>query len=251
MKKNQSFGIAQFKKTETITAWFRCCLRVLPAMLGIVLLPASATALVIGAEGWTATTPAGVTYGGLVGGIGPGNGTAGVLAGGVGSYTFEIQLASAINVPTTIEFVNTMDATGESYFRLSFKGTNTGVDDWLGVNFVITDTTTDAIAVEGPNTGHPERAHIHRNVWTAGAYTVGDAYAGSNGRYDMSLLLAAPLAQNNSASGGTLRLHDVNEAGTDPMRFNLTITPVPEPGTFTLLGAGLISLLGVARRKRA
>ena len=210
-----------------------------------------AAALVIGAQGWTADTPAGVTYGGLVGGIGPGNGGSGVLAGGTGSYTFEIQLASAVGVPTTIHFVNTVDATAESYFRLSFKGTNNGTLPWTGLKVVITDVTTDPIPVEGADVAHPERAHIHRNLWTAGAFSCADSYCLSDGRYDMFLALAAPLTTGNSAMGSTLRLHDLNETGTDPMKFNLTLTPVPEPDAFILFGCGLAGLIGVARSRRA
>ena len=209
-----------------------------------------AAALVIGAEGWTADMPAGVTYGGLVGGNAPGDGTSGVLAGGAGSYTFEIQLASAINVSTTIHFVNTDNALVESYFRLSFKGTNNGVLPWTGMNIVITDVTTDPIQVDPPTTLHPDRAHIHRNLWTAGAFSCASTDCGANGRYDMFLSLAAPLTTGNSATGGTLRLHDGNEAGTDPMKFNLTLTPVPEPDAFLLFGLGLVGLIGVACNKR-
>lgn len=221
-------------------------------MLAVKTPPAAAAPLVIGAEGWTADTPAGVSYGGLVGGIGPGDGTAGVLAAGVGSYTYEIQLASAAGVSTTIHFVNDGTEAGESYFRLSFKGTNTGAVDWAGVNIVITDVTTDPIPVEGANVGHPERAHVHRNLWAAGAFTCGDAYCGANGRYDMVLLLASPLAMGNSASGATLRLHDGNETGTDPMKFDVTFTPfvVPVPGAVILFGSALVSLVGVGRRRR-
>lgn len=213
-----------------------------------------AAALVIGAEGWTADTPAGVTYGGLVGGIAPGTGTVPVLAAGVGSYTFEIALASAVGVSTTIHFVNdgTVAAGDESYFRLSLKGTNTGIPAWAGLNIVITDVTTDVIPVEAATVAHPERAHIHRSLWTAGAFTCADAFCGFEGRYDMTLLLGAPLTTGNTATGATLRLHDINEAGTDAMKFNLTFTPfaVPLPGTFILFGSGLVCLIGVARRKR-
>lgn len=215
-------------------------------------LPAAAAPLVIGAEGWTADTPAGVSYGGLVGGIGPGDGTSGVLAGGVGSYTYQIQLASAAGVSTTIHFVNDGTEAGESYFRLSFAGTNTGAAAWAGVNIVVTDVTTDPIPVEGDNVSHPERAHVHRNLWTAGAFTCADVYCGSNGRYDMALLLGAPLTMGNTATGATLRLHDMNETGTDPMKFDVTFTPfvVPVPGAMTLFGSGLACLIGVARRRR-
>jgi hypothetical protein len=68
----------------------------------------------------------------------------------------------------------------------------------------------------------------------------------------MTLLLGAPLTTGNTATGATLRLHDVNETGTDPMKFNLTFTPfaVPVPGAFILFGSGLVGLIGVARRWR-
>ena len=221
-------------------------------MLAVQTPPAAAAPLVIGAEGWTADTPAGVTYGGLVGGIAPGDGASGVLAAGVGSYTFEIQLASAAGVSTTIHFVNDGTEAVESFFRLSFKGTNTGAADWAGVNILITDVTTDPIPPEAATVDHPERAHVHRNLWAAGAFTCGDAYCGANGRYDMLLLLASPLGMGNSASGATLRLHDMNETGTAPMKFDVTFTPfvVPVPGAAILFGSALVGLVGIGRRRR-
>ncbi len=212
------------------------------AILSLVLGADRASALVIG-DGWTADQPAGVTYGAVTG-----SGTSS------DSWTFTLNLESAAFTTTTITFTNDGNST-DSYFNLTFAGKNTGTTDWNGVLITIVDTTGDTIPVEPDTTPHPVRAHIHRSSWdasTATHFQCADAFCGFNGRYDMVLGLktgALPLAQNQTSSGSRLRLHDQDEEGTSPMSFTLAFTPIPEPGTGLLVGAGLVALR--LRRRRA
>jgi PEP-CTERM motif len=201
--------------------------------------------LVIG-DGWSVDQPGAIAYGAVTG-----TGTSG------DPFKFTITLSAAANDIVTLHFTRIGGAAGdETFFNPQLDGTNTGAVPWEGILLTVDDVTTDTIPVEPDNTGHPERAHIHRSVWNAANashFQCVDIYCGSNGRYDMMLGLkgtATPLAQNQSATGSILRLHDIDEAGTDPMKFNVTFMPVPEPETLLLLALG-IGALAVRRPSAA
>jgi hypothetical protein len=218
------------------------------ALIGLLGLVAHATpsaALVIGG-GWTADEPAGVTYPGAVTG-------AGTMAD---AWKFTLKLSSPVGTSTTIKFTN--DGTSsDSFFNLTFEGMNTGASgSWTGLSIVIVDTTEDPIVDEPIGTGHPIRAHVHRNSWDdtqSSHFKCVDPSCPSFGLYDMTLGLksgANPITPGNSTNGKTLRLHDQDEEGTKPMRFELTLTPLPEPGTILLLSTGLAAAAVVSRRRR-
>lgn len=215
--------------------------RISIAVIGLLAAMPSA-ALVIG-DGWSVDQPGGVAYGAVTG-----TGTSG------DPFKFSITLSAAVHDSITLHFTRVGGVDSETFFNPQLDGTNTGVTPWTGIQLTVDDVTTDTIPVEPDSTGHPERAHIHRSVWNAANashFECIDAYCGSNGRYSMNLGLkgaAAPLAQNQTATGSILRLHDIDETGTDAMKFNVTFVPVPEPGTIGLvaLGVGVLA----ARRRR-
>lgn len=200
------------------------------------------TALVIG-DGWTVDQPAAIAYGGVTG-----TGTSG------NPFIFSIALSGAVGDIVTIHFTRAGGVDSETYFNPTLNGTNTGAVPWEGIQLTVDDMTTDVIPVEPDSTGHPERAHLHRSVWNAANashFQCIDAYCGGNGRYSMLLGLkgtATPLAQNQTATGSILRLHDIDEAGTDSMKFNVTFQIVPEPSTLLLCAFGL-GLLAARRPK--
>lgn len=206
--------------------------------------PANAVPLLIGG-GWTASDPAGVTYGAVTG-----SGTS------ADAWVFDLNLASAANTSTTIHFVND-GSSSSSFFNLTFKGTNTGVNPWTGLLIEIKDVTQDPIDLEEDD-DHPFAAHIHKSSWNEATSQhfkcVSDpctGRAGFPGVFEMLLGLKAganPIAQNDMTTGGIMRLHDKDELGAAPMQFDLILTArTPEPATMLLLIAGVVGL-GVLRR---
>ena len=212
-------------------------------LLSLTLGAGRASALTIGG-GWTATTPGNVFIGAVSG--------SGTLSD---AWTFVLNLGSVVDTATAITFSNNGDSSN-SFFNVTFEGTNTAAAPWSGVKIFIRDTTGDDIPVELPTTHHPKRAHLHRKGWDGAAAThfeCVDDYCDDDGRYDFELGLKSgvmPLAEDVLSSGAKLRLHDKDEAGTKNMSFKLVIQPVPEPGTALLLGAGLLSMAYFGRRRR-
>jgi len=194
--------------------------------------------------------------------------TAPVATGGdtiVSTLSFD----SVSNQTTSITFTNNGTQT-DNFFNLTLVVENVGATAWTGMLITIADLdpNSDSKGTIGTTT-HPFAAHLHRSSWnnaTSDFQCV--SYSGFGcaatppatvqpGLYNMLLKDKGVLIDPGGdfvLNGSILRLHDkgVDPAdATKPMKFVLTLTPIPEPTTALLVVSGLVVLALAGRHASA
>jgi hypothetical protein len=159
-----------------------------------------------------------------------------------GSHDFSgdsASLAQTVSVFTqgiTAAMVNT--GTLSAQFSFWEQGVNDGASSGLGVVFLnFLDGTTSLETAS-------ETVDSHNGVWKESVGTILIPIGTTAIEYNMDFETDPTLGLVGTTFIDDNSLIILAPAGTGP-----TPPPVPEPGTLTLLGTGLVGLAGVARRK--
>lgn len=203
----------------------------------------------IGAQfsGWEFDTPADVSI------------TNVTTPGGVTGTTTNFILATTFFdlEPKTVRFrTKAGNDQKERFFMMDMNVTNASGTDWSA--FFI--ETTDLLdAVFQPDEEHPKWAHIHPRHTVGGGPNYSPFLTfDPNTKFgvpDMTLsngIVPFTSPFNTVWSPQRIRLHDKSTTfkNAGPMDFDLTIEPLPEPGTPLLMGSGLAGLVGALRWRR-